>query len=759
MTPRSNPIRMWWPIILLIVCAPPVLMGALSVESNTTDMRQWLPRDRAERHLYDWFLEHFGADDFVLVSWPGCALNDESLAEFAACLEQHSANQTSSGRPRLFRRVLTGSSLLEQLMGKPANLTKAEAIERLKGIVIGNDGSTTCALVEFTSEGTADPHRVIGEIYAIAQDKCGISPEQLRLGGGVYEAVVIDRESNRTMHEYIVLSCLVALAVAFACLRSVRLTIFVLISAVYCGALSVALVKFTGGRLNAVMIVMPTLIYVLVISSAVHLVNYYRDAIRTGGVDGAPRRALRAGWLPCTLAAGTTAVGMLSLGVSQIDPVRSFGLYAAAGILVSLFVLFTFFPAALTVWPTRQTAKLAESKSGGYLYENRGAIASWIVRQHRWLVAICLSCILLAGFGFSRITTSVQLEHMFRPENELLRNYRWLEQHIGPLAALEVIVHFDNDCTLTIVDRLQVVRRIEQQIELVDEIDATISATTLTPPLPLTGGVSEMIHRRLLDKKMNDARPQLIADRYLAESSNEELWRITARLSSLREMDYSLVIDDIHRHVQSVLAQQTRDRESLSVSYTGAFPVLHRAQHQLLDDLIKSFAAAFLVICPLMMILLRAFWAGLVTMIPNVAPAVMVFGGMGWLRIPVDIGTVLTASVALGIAVDGTLHFLTWYRRGLREGQSSVQAVGTAYRCCAVAMVQTTLICGLGLIVFLGSSFVPAGRFAVLMFLLLLAALIGDLVLLPAMLAGVLGRLFKQETSDSRESFVDQVAN
>jgi predicted RND superfamily exporter protein len=144
-----------------------------------------------------------------------------------------------------------------------------------------------------------------------------------------------------------------------------------------------------------------------------------------------------------------------------------------------------------------------------------------------------------------------------------------------------------------------------------------------------------------------------------------------------------------------------------------------------------------------MVVLLRSASAGMLTMLPNVFPMLVTFGLMGWIGRPVDVGAMMTASVALGIAVDDTLHFLTWFRRGLKQGQTRQQAIVEAYQRCAPAMTQTTLIAGLGLLVFALSSFQPVSQFGLLMFILLAAALVGDLVLLPAMLATGLGRFFE----------------
>ena len=130
-------------------------------------------------------------------------------------------------------------------------------------------------------------------------------------------------------------------------------------------------------------------------------------------------------------------------------------------------------------------------------------------------------------------------------------------------------------------------------------------------------------------------------------------------------------------------------------------------------------------------------------MIPNLLPCLAVFGAMGWTNVRMDIGAMLTASVALGIAVDDTLHFLVAFRRRLAAGASRAEAVLFAYQHNGAAMIETSLICGLGLLVYAYSPFVPIARFAWLMFTMLSAALVGDLVVLPALLMSTLGRLFE----------------
>jgi predicted RND superfamily exporter protein len=116
---------------------------------------------------------------------------------------------------------------------------------------------------------------------------------------------------------------------------------------------------------------------------------------------------------------------------------------------------------------------------------------------------------------------------------------------------------------------------------------------------------------------------------------------------------------------------------------------------------------------------------------------------MGWLGRPIEIGSVMTASVALGIAVDDTIHFLTWYQRGTSEGLSRYKSIRFAFEHCAKAMIDTSLICGLGVAPFLFGIFMPTVNFATLLIVMLFTALLGDLILLPAILAGPAGILFR----------------
>jgi len=199
--------------------------------------------------------------------------------------------------------------------------------------------------------------------------------------------------------------------------------------------------------------------------------------------------------------------------------------------------------------------------------------------------------------------------------------------------------------------------------------------------------------------------------------------------------------------------------------YTGIVPIVYKAQRSLLKSLIESIGLAFVMISVVMMLLLRPrgratagtlfnFRGGMISMLPNMFPVIVVFGFMGHMNrfaggtidaFLVDIGSMMTASVAMGVAVDDTIHFLNWYRGALGNGYDRKSAIKIAYDRVATAMTQTTLIGGFGLSAFALSTFTPTQRFGVLMLILLGMALVGDLILLPALIAGPLGKYFGKE--------------
>ena len=183
-----------------------------------------------------------------------------------------------------------------------------------------------------------------------------------------------------------------------------------------------------------------------------------------------------------------------------------------------------------------------------------------------------------------------------------------------------------------------------------------------------------------------------------------------------------------------VLNQLTQQLAGEPVHFTGLTPLLKNAQQEIFDGFWQSFTAACLTISIVMILSLRSIVAGVIAMIPNIIPIWLVFGGVGFLGMPVDIGMMMTGSIALGISVDCTFHFLVKYQAAYKNGATSTEAVLQSLEHSGEPMLDSTLISALGMLALCFSSFAPTARFGCLMAAQMTASLLGELVLLPAML-------------------------
>ena len=148
----------------------------------------------------------------------------------------------------------------------------------------------------------------------------------------------------------------------------------------------------------------------------------------------------------------------------------------------------------------------------------------------------------------------------------------------------------------------------------------------------------------------------------------------------------------------------------------------------------ESFAMAFVIISVVMIVSLWSLKTGLLAMILNLTPLCIVFGILGWIRFPVDIGMLMTGSIALGIAVDGTFHYLVRYEERYRRTKDSARAARFALFQTGAPIFEAAAIAAIGMLALTLSQFNPTARFGYMMATLLLAALVGDLMLLPALL-------------------------
>ena len=714
----------------LALASPWIAWAALAtLGADATTPLDWVPASHPQRQDYDRFVAAFDSGDVVVLSWPGCELDSPAVTKLLAAATGDECPRDAAGRP-LFDGVICGPTAVSDLTAPPLSLDRATAVDRLSGVLVGDDGRTTCMVFGLAGDGMQSRRDAVDWIRATAAQVTELEPDAIHLAGPVSDTVAIDEASFGSLAGLAVPAAVVTLVVAWVALGSLAYSLLVFALAAWCVGLSFATLAACGDRMNAVLIVMPVLVLVLGVSGGVHLVNYLGEALAEGGRAGVAARGMRLAWLPCGLSAVTTAIGLASLGLSELEPIRTFGFHAAIGVMAAPAVLFLVLPGFFERWPIPARTGI------GQIAIARQA-AGFVIRHARviGLSFIALACV--AAGGLPLLRTSVRIDTLFTPHSRVIRDYVWIEERIGPLVPIEVVLRFSGTSDIRPAARLALVREVEARLAAMAGVTAASSAAGLLPDMPARGTIGTAL------AESRAARRLAASDvGYVRDVDGEQWWRVTARIPALADVDYGEFLDRVWAEVEPAVEAAGGAGKGVIASCTGVMPLVHAIQNTLLQDLFSSFLAACGVITLVMMLVEGGIVPGLVAMAGNLFPSVLLFGLLGWGRVPLDIGSVMTASIALGMAIDGTLHFLTFHGRSRQAGNTPAEAVRDAYGHCGPALVQTTLVCGLGLLVFAASSFAPTSRFAWMLTGLLVAALAGDLLLLPSLLLGPAARWF-----------------
>jgi predicted RND superfamily exporter protein len=774
-----------------------------------------------------------GENRQYMLVWPSeeAAGNPEKPNEDAAIAEIVRPNHP------LFKTVLTGTRVVDQMTSPPLDLTRAEAVERLTGTLVGPDrraaelrefadtpgiedrvflrratrellgreptqeeidsfladesprrrdylidallaenmepgldNRQTCLVATLTQEALNNKAAAVAAIQDLAITECAIPPDDLHMGGPPVDNVAIDNAGQKSLNTLAGFAVLIGSFISWVSLRNVKLVAIVISAGIYSAILSLSIVWWTGAPVDAILFTMPSLVYVATTSGAIHLTNYYRDVRASGApAEGAAGKALHHAALPLSLATGTTAVGLLTLCYTELIPIRVFGFYSAVGVVVAAVLLVFYIPAALEIWKPKLNLKPTGHSDDEPVHEMvRGSGFWWragegVLRHHRLIAAACFLVMGLIGWGIFRAETSVQLMRLLSPRERIFADYKFLEEELGPLVPMEIVVSIprdEEDAGLNFLERMYLIDEIEYQVGELPQIGGTMSTVTFARALD-AGQIG--LARRSVEAGINKAllshRDEFLNGDYLAEKRDpttqnvEELWRISARVSALKNVDYAAFISDLKDAVEPVIGEYRKHgAKGLEVVYTGVVPLVYKAQHSLMDGLVIGFLTDFALVVLVMMIACRDWSAGMVLLFPSALPAVVVFGAMGWIHsflmqngwgdLYIDIGYVMAPCVALGVTVDDIVHFMLWYRKGIREGLNRHQSIMLAYRGCARPMYQSWGVIGIGLAIFSLSAFMPTRNFGIMMISMLTVALVGNLLMLPAILAGPGGAIF-----------------
>ena len=599
-----------------VVLLPVVIWHAMqAVQTTANSPLDWAPSNFPARVDYDAFSRTFGPGDVVVLSWKGCTTDATELDTLVEALRTDSAFFDEG--TWLFDQVACGRELIQQMLA--LGIDRTEAVQRLHHTMIGPDGATTCVVIGFTKQALLQRSRLVPRIQEVTEQHCHVAASDQHLAGPVIDGLAADLASAATLQKLALPSSVVVFLVGLCCLGSWRSTLVVFGISLYCQAATLSLISICGDTASALLIVLPPLIQVLALAAGIHLVNYFGNAESGATAAEAARQAFRIGWLPCVLSAGTTAIGMASLMVSDLTPIRSFGAYSTVGLLLTTSLVLALVPTALAILGFTVSSKHSTTRRAPRTLTDRNThwqpLFVLVTRHHVAIVLLFLTSMGALGWSMSRLETSVRIETLFAPQSRILSDYRWLEDNLSPLVPIEVVLTFDRAAQESVQQRLDHVRRVESILKEHPQVRGTLSAVTFMPVMPdhrPRTREEAMATQQFVANAMSQANSRWVDMRLLSETNGRQQWRIRGLVSALEQTDYGELLSAIRQHLASAATEP-----GMSLHATGIMPLVHDIQRQLMHDLRSSFLLAFVIITIVMTVMQGSVEGGLVAMLPN----------------------------------------------------------------------------------------------------------------------------------------------
>lgn len=685
----------------------------------------------------------FGSDDVLVIAQlgDGPAVEAGRLARLRALGE---AVRAVPGVERIWSLTATGHlrgtsdgvevrDLVEELPGDGPALAalraEVESSPLYRDHVLSRDGRAA-AIVVFP-ETSDDPFlrdRVVAGIRAELARYPG--PERVVMTGNPSFTVDVAATLQREQNLFSALTVVALAGILGLLFRSPWAAALPLVGAGVAIACVLAGVAAAGRSISVLAAVVPSMVLALGMAYAMHLLCRYA-AGRGSGPERA-RRALADVALPVALSAATTLAGFASLLANRIAAIREFGLLSAAAVAAAALGVLVVVPAGLAVTAPRLHAGGRDLAGRFLAFAERTSR-----RREAWVFAACAGLLALAALGAARLAVDTAYVDFLRPTHPANLDRETVLAHLaGPIPLLVLLDAGARDAALE-PDVLRRVAAFQRQAAGLPHVHASFSLADLLAEMNRAWHVDEPEpdrFRAIPDGA--DATTQLLL-LYESSAFASDLDRIVDR--ERRRLAVWVRTELYHSRdaaetAAALRAPLERELGDLRPVVTGTLYRLFQSSDEIALGQARSLALAVGVIGAVVAASLRSLRLGLIAAAPDLLPVALLFGAMGWLGVPLDVGTCVVACLVLGVATDDTIHFITTWRAARAGGADPDAALRATFAAVGRPILYTSLALCAGFAVLALSEFRPIAELGWLTAGTMLACLLGDLMLLPALL-------------------------
>ena len=632
----------------------------------------------------------------------------------------------------------------EFLINSPDSLTE-EKIKAIKDTalseiylvnnIVAKDGRATAIeiLIDLPSDsqkGNNVATQHAREVLAEFRDR--YPDVEIRITGSAPANVQLEEAVQQDLRQLVITSYLIIIIGLLIFLRSITGTFITVLTITGAILGTMGIYAWLGRTLTPVAGFVPSIVMTIAVADSVHiLVSYFYERRQGFTKQRAVHEALRINALPVFITTVTTIIGVLMLNFSDSPPYRDLGNMIAIGVAFAYVFTMLLIPALLIILPTKQIIKHQ------LFHQNMNLFADWVIQHRRKLlygigISVAICTIFISNNSLTERWHNY-FDHTFDERQAIEAiNSRLSGAHIFRYSVDTHISDGINDpAYLQALDRFTQWYRQQEGVAYAASISDTLKRLNKNMHNDNPGWY------RLPEKRDLTAQYLLLYELSLPlglglDNSINQRRSATQMLVMLKKTDSEKLLE-IDRRARAWAAENTPTL--LVEEATGLDMVFANINHRNIRSLLKGTALALILISFILIGVLRSVRLGLISMLPNLAPAALAYGTWGLLVGEIDLSASVVITMTLGIVVDDTVHFLTKYMRARREkGLDASEGIRYAFNTVGVALTITTTVLVSGFLVLAFSHFSPTSTTGTLLALTLSFALLVDFLLLPPLL-------------------------
>lgn len=440
---------------------------------------------------------------------------------------------------------------------------------------------------------------------------------------------------------------------------------------------------------------------------------------------------------PTSLAVLTTLAGIGSLMVNKMIAIREFAVFSCFGMASLLIICLTLLPAVMALLPVPKRKEKDVPSGPGPLRRFLDAIVEIDLNWQSTMVPLLLLTVLFFMAGALRLRVETNPLHYFKKDTDVYRHFHDSHQGLSGSFPVTVVLKGPEDYFESPAN-IKMLARLEKALDKLPNVDKVISFAGYLKLVNYASNRYDETYHALpeegfeLRMLINDYRMLLGEDmlaRFMTPDFSSSNLLILTHISS--SLEFLQLKETIHGLLPQYLPKElTGDVTGLGVAVSASSRLLTQGQ-------IKSLALSLVLISGIMLVLFLSLKVGFIAIVPNLFPIVVNLGLMGWLGIPLSLATSLIAGIAIGLAVDDTIHYLVRYNWEFKKDLDKDRALRDTIHHIGKPIVYTSITVALGFSVLMFSQFKPTAVFGLLMVVTMGAALVGDLILLPSLMRHV----------------------